>query len=68
MLVVIVAINAFRMFKDRMKSIEMCISRFDEETRSSVIDLYTKVDAGVNLENPLEESETSEYNEYDENV
>ena len=51
-----------------MKSIEMCISRFDEETRSSVIDLYTKVDAGVNLENPLEESETSEYNEYDENV
>ena len=61
-------VNAFRMFKDRMKSIEMCISRFDEETRSSVIDLYTKVDAGVNLENPLEESETSEYNEYDENV
>ena len=61
-------VNAFRMFKDRMKSIEMCISRFDEETRSAVIDLYTKVDAGVNLENPLEESETSEYNEYDENV
>ena len=59
------------MFKDRMKSIEMCISRFDEETRSSVIDLYTKVDAGVNMtddENPLDETETSEYNEYDENV
>ena len=64
-------VNAFRMFKDRMKSIEMCISRFDEETRSSVIDLYTKVDAGVNMtddENPLDETETSEYNEYDENV
>ena len=64
-------VNAFRMFNDRMKSIEMCISRFDEETRSSVIDLYTKVDAGVNMtddENPLDENETSEYNEYDENV
>ena len=64
-------VNAYRMFKDKMKSIEMCISRFDEETRSSVIDLYTKVDAGVNMtddENPLDETETSEYNEYDENV
>ena len=37
-------VNAFRMFGDRMKSIEMCISRFDEETRMSILDLYTKVD------------------------
>ena len=43
----------------------MCISRFDEDTRNSILDLYTKIDAGVNLdeENPLDESETSEYNE-----
>ena len=58
-------VNAFRMFGDRMKSIEMCISRFDEETRMSILDLYTKIDEGVSLteENPIDESETSEYND-----
>jgi hypothetical protein len=58
-------VNAFRMFDDRMKSIEMCISRFDEETRMSILDLYTKVDEGVSLteENPIDETETSEYND-----
>ena len=58
-------VNAFRMFGDKLKSITMCISRFDEETRNSILDLYTKIDAGVdmNAENPLDESETSEYND-----
>ena len=62
-------VNAFRMFGDKLKSITMCISRFDEETRNAVLDLYTKVDEGVDLnadENPLDESENSEYNESDE--
>tara|TARA_Y100000768_G_scaffold379692_1_gene355761 strand:- start:256 stop:1494 length:1239 start_codon:yes stop_codon:yes gene_type:complete len=62
-------VNAFRMFGDKLKSITMCISRFDEETRNAVLDLYTKVDEGVDLnesENPLDESKNSEYNEYDE--
>ena len=61
-------VNAFRMFKDRMKSIEMCISRFDEETRNSILDLYTKVDEGVSLteENPIDETASDEYNGYDE--
>lgn len=61
-------VNAFRMFGDKMKSITMCISRFDEETRASILDLYTKVDDGVDLneevvsENPIDESESEEYN------
>ena len=61
-------VNAYRMFGDKLKSITMCISRFDEDTRNAVLDLYTKVDEGVHLENenPLEESDDSEYNEYDE--
>tara|TARA_B100000902_G_scaffold23758_2_gene28598 strand:+ start:1219 stop:2454 length:1236 start_codon:yes stop_codon:yes gene_type:complete len=61
-------VNAFRMFGDKLKSITMCISRFDEETRNAVLDLYTKVDEGVDLsdENPLDEKDDSEYNEYDE--
>ena len=53
-------VNAYRMFKDKLKSIEMCISRFDEETRNSILDLYTKVDAGVNLSEGEEVEETSE--------
>lgn len=55
-------VNAFRMFKDKLKSIEMCISRFDEETRNSILDLYTKIDAGVDLnsENPVDESDDDE--------
>ena len=62
-------VNAFRMFGDRMKSIEMCISRFDEDTRNAVLDLYTKVDVGVDLdsdENSLDEIEDNEYNESNE--
>ena len=56
------------MFGDKIKSITMCISRFDEETRMSILDLYTKIDAGVDLnsENPVDESVSSEYNEVDE--
>ena len=42
-------VNAFRMFGDKLKSITMCISRFDEETRNSILDLYSKIDAGIDL-------------------
>ena len=42
-------VRAFRMFNDKMKSIAMCLNRFDNETRDSFLDLYTKVD-----ENALE--------------
>ena len=58
-------VNAYRMFNDKLKSITMCISRFDEETRNSILDLYTKIDAGVDLnaENPVDESTSSEYND-----
>lgn len=37
-------VRAFRMFNDKMKSIGMCLNRFDTETKDSFLDLYTKVD------------------------
>jgi MoxR-like ATPase len=37
-------VKSFSIFQDRMKSINMCISRFDEETRTAFLDLYTKID------------------------
>jgi hypothetical protein len=42
-------VNAYAMFGDRMKAINLCIARFDEETKTSFLDLYTKVDAGVTM-------------------
>ena len=39
--------KAFSIFDDRMKAINLCINRFDEDTKLSFADLYTKVDAGV---------------------
>jgi len=37
--------QAFSMFKDKMKAIELCVSRFDTETKATFLDLYTKIDA-----------------------
>jgi MoxR-like ATPase len=44
--------KAFAIFNDKAKSIELCISRFDTDTKESFLDLYSKIDAGIN---PLEE-------------
>lgn len=37
--------RTYGIFNDRKKAIELCISRFDEDTRVAFLDLYTKVDA-----------------------
>jgi hypothetical protein len=39
--------KAFTIFGDRMKAIELCVNRFDSETKTAFLDLYTKVDAEV---------------------
>ncbi len=59
--------NAFAIFKDRMKAIEMCVNRFDEDTKTSFLDLYSKIDAGVDVEESTEEvseENAEERNEY----
>ena len=50
-------VNAFGIFGERKKAIEMCISRFDEDTKTSFLDLYSKIDTEVVLG---EETETKE--------
>jgi len=37
--------QTFAIFNDRMKAIQLCISRFDEDTKVAFLDLYTKIDA-----------------------
>jgi len=41
--------QTFSIFKNRAKAIDLCIARFDEDTKSAFLDLYSKVDAGVIL-------------------
>ena len=54
-------VKAFAIFGDKMQAIELCVARFDEDTKVSFIDLYTKIDAGVitgeeETENVVEEN------------
>ena len=37
--------KAFSIFNNRLKAIELCLNRFDTETKTAFLDLYTKVDA-----------------------
>jgi len=50
--------NAFSIFGDRMKAIEMCVNRFDEDTKTSFLDLYSKIDEEAVL--PTDETEAEE--------
>lgn len=56
-------VKAFAMFNDRLKAIQLCVNRFDVDTKSAFIDLYTKVDAGVSMETSEEVVETTEVSE-----
>jgi MoxR-like ATPase len=49
--------KTFSVFKDRLKSIELCLNRFDNETKTTFLDLYTKIDASVLPEQPEVEIE-----------
>ena len=51
-------VQAYDIFGDRLDAITKCVNRFDDDTKQSFLDLYTKVDAG----------EDSEYNEEEETI
>ena len=40
-------VQAYKIFGKRLKSIEVCTNRFDEETKTSFIELYDKIDENV---------------------
>jgi hypothetical protein len=39
--------KTYSIFKDRSKAIQLCVNRFDQETKDSFLDLYSKVDIKV---------------------
>ena len=42
-------VQTYSIFDNRAKSIDLCIARFDEDTKSAFLDLYSKVDAGIEV-------------------
>ena len=42
--------KAYSIFRNKLKAVEVCTNRFDDDTKQSFIDLYTKIDSGVNPE------------------
>ena len=54
-------VNAYNIFNDKMTAIQLTVNRFDDETKESFLDLFTKIDAGVEIE----ETAATEDEEFD---
>lgn len=39
--------QTYAIFGDKMKALQLCINRFDSDTKTAFVDLYTKIDEGV---------------------
>ena len=52
--------EAYGIFKNKMKAIAVCTNRFDDDTKTSFTDLYTKVDSGASVDQILEDKKKAE--------
>jgi hypothetical protein len=52
-------IRAYSIFQDKAKAIQVCVNRFDDETKQSFLELYDKVDADFQM--PSEPKLSVEY-------
>ena len=59
-------VEAFSIFKNKMKAIEMCTNRFDLDTKTSFLDLYTKIDGGEDVSSWLNDDFIPEESEEEE--
>jgi hypothetical protein len=51
-------IRTYGLFPDRMRAVRLCINRFDEETKTAFLDLYSKVDETINPKAPVAQETT----------
>ena len=50
-------VQTFSIFNKRDKAIDLCISRFDDDTKEAFLDLYTKVDEdAISIEGAIDET------------
>ena len=59
-------VQTFSIFNDRIKSIDLCISRFDNDTKEAFKDLYALIDDTTSTED--ESSELSKHGAYIDNI
>jgi hypothetical protein len=52
--------EAYGIFKNKMKAIQVCTNRFDDDTKNSFTELYTKVDSGASVDQILEDRKKQE--------
>ena len=52
--------QAYAIFNNKMKAIEMCTNRFDDDTKNSFVELYTKVDAGASADQIMDQQKKAE--------
>ena len=53
-------IQAYSIFNKKVKAIEVCTNRFDDDTKNSFMELYTKVDAGASATQIAEQQRQAE--------
>ena len=53
-------VQAYSIFANKIKAIEVCTNRFDSDTKNSFMELYTKVDAGATAEQIAEQKRQEE--------
>ena len=50
-----------------MKAVKMCTNRFDDDTKNSFVELYTKVDSGASVEDIIEDQRKADVEAQKEN-
>jgi MoxR-like ATPase len=48
--------QSYAIFNNKVKAIQMCTNRFDDDTKNSFVELYTKVDSGSSVEDIMEQN------------
>ena len=59
--------QAYAIFDNKMKAIKMCTNRFDDDTKNSFVELYTKVDSGASVEDIIEDQRKADVESQTEN-
>ena len=52
--------QAYAIFGNKIKAIELCTNRFDDDTKNSFVELYQKVDAGATAEQIAEQQKQAD--------
>ena len=52
--------KAYSIFRNKLKAVQVCTNRFDDDTKESFLDLYTKIDQGANPEDLMPSEDDTE--------